>query len=267
MHIFQTRTALRYFLPLAIISIATVALLPGDKDAQPSASIISEAPARPSYLVDVPELQTTVATAGVASLTVEPAAPVATEQNIDPMTTASISPETAAFPMDEVPDAEAGLAVEPALAVGEADASVVSAVNMRAGPSTSTQTLMVLKAGEPLRVIETSGGWVNVALADGTTGWVYSRYVSGAGIPVEERVASSPRVVDVQKRDETPIRRGGVRLATDVAVRAGPGRGAQRLFRVDEGERVAVIEQRGDWVRISTGNGPSGWVRRGDLTR
>jgi SH3-like domain-containing protein len=209
-----------------------------------------------------------VATAGVASLTVEPSRPAnAAEEQIDPMTTASISPEAAAFPMDEAPDAEAGLAIEPPPVLGDPDASVRSAVNMRAGPSTSTQTLMVLPAGEPLRVIETSGGWVNVALADGTTGWVYSRYLSGAGIPAVEETAPAPRIVEVEERDENPIRRGGVRLATDVAVRAGPGRGAQRLFRVDKGEPVTVIEQRGQWVRISTSSGPSGWVRRGDLTR
>ena len=85
-------------------------------------------------------------------------------------------------------------------------------------------------------------------------------------MPVEEQ-SSAPRMVEVDARDEEPIRRRGVRLVNDVALRAGPGGGSQRLFRVDEGETVSVVEQRGDWVRISVGNGPSGWVRTRDLAR
>ncbi len=51
-----------------------------------------------------------------------------------------------------------------------------AAVNLRSGPSKSSNTLGVLDAGTPVRLGEERRGWVNV-FADGRSGWVYERYL------------------------------------------------------------------------------------------
>jgi len=53
-----------------------------------------------------------------------------------------------------------------------------SAVTLRAGPSSSTRKLVMLPPGEVVRIGQASGGWVQVVLTDGSTGWVYSSFLS-----------------------------------------------------------------------------------------
>lgn len=58
-----------------------------------------------------------------------------------------------------------------------------SALNLRGGPSTSSQILDVLDQGTIITCVETSGasGWVRVESADGTRGWVSRQYVDVVG--------------------------------------------------------------------------------------
>lgn len=251
---------LGFYTVLGFMAVGALALLPGDETAQPAvatAALISEPPQRPSYIsATAPVIEADeVVTASIAPV----AAPAETQAMPEPlvaptMTVASLAPGPAAasqaFPMDAPPEAE------PAFPTDAELAEVSSAVNMRAGPSTSTQTLRVLKPGEQVHVIETSGGWLNVALADGSVGWVYSRYVGGEGAAAEEQAPTR----EASRRE--PERGGGdtIRLDNDIVLRSGPSRTSQRLFRVEAGERVAIVERRRNWVRVELEGGVSGWV-------
>src|SRR3569832_1808973 len=53
-----------------------------------------------------------------------------------------------------------------------------SAVNLRAGPSSATRNLAVLHPGEVVRVAQITRGWAQVMRTDGSTGWVYSSFLS-----------------------------------------------------------------------------------------
>jgi SH3-like domain-containing protein len=35
------------------------------------------------------------------------------------------------------------------------------------------------------------------------------------------------------------------------------------LFQTEPGERVKILDQRGDWLRIRTADGSSGWIKAG----
>jgi uncharacterized protein YraI len=161
----------------------------------------------------------------------------------------------------------------PVVPAGAERLTVRSAVNMRAGPSTSTSTIMVLPPGEPVAVLGRNKGWINVALPDGQTGWVYQRYLSnGAGVEAEparkpkaEPVIRETRTASVERRRERrrlvedddygfSVRRG-------VALRDRPSSNGAALFRVEEGESIEIAERRGNWVRIRVDGGVSGWVQ------
>lgn len=148
-----------------------------------------------------------------------------------------------------------------------------SALNVRAGPSSSTAKLFVLQPGEQVRVAETNGSWALVVRGNGESGWAYSRYLAGpelaasraATAPQRSRPDASTATVDRQPaapraRERIPGTRYA-RIDGDVAARAGPSRNAPRLFVVPAGERVAIAEIRDGWAHVVLEGGISGWVR------
>jgi SH3-like domain-containing protein len=149
-----------------------------------------------------------------------------------------------------------------------------SAVNLRAGPSSATATIAVLQPGQPVRTGESDGGWVEVTLPDGSTGWVFSRYLaSTAKLAALEPTDSNDKASaksDVSSRSSKALvnARGNLegrtaRIDATLVVRAKPGNGAPALFRTEPGERVRIVDVRGKWLRIVTADGSTGWIERG----
>lgn len=133
-----------------------------------------------------------------------------------------------------------------------------AAVNVRSGPSTNAASLLVAQPGTPVSIGARENGWVEVSLPGGTSGWVFSRYVGSeapSAAPARQQAeAVAPR--STRKPAATPARSGG-----DLVVQAAPRRGAPTLFVLSAGDRIQVSEQRGNWLRVVTESGVSGWVR------
>lgn len=49
-------------------------------------------------------------------------------------------------------------------------------ITMRNGPSTKNKILKMLSSGTQMEIIDEASGWLKVATADGTTGWVIKNY-------------------------------------------------------------------------------------------
>jgi SH3-like domain-containing protein len=134
------------------------------------------------------------------------------------------------------------------------------AVNVRSGPSSSNDKLFVLSAGEPVRIAETSGGWVHVYRPDGEGGWVYGRYLAGhdsTGPAATTQVASAP-AKRAPAQSTATAHFGDVRGR--VPVLAAPDSDAAFLFELQPGERVRIAGHRDGWMRVVTSDGFSGWV-------
>ena len=253
---------LKFYVLLGVMGVGAIALLPGDKDAQPTQRVASVEPQRPSYLAtDVPPATIdNIETASIAPFAAKPAeqempaliTPTpGSESSIMPLPATGTSTTVAstgatAFPMDVTPSDPT---VTPTFDANAKVTSVSSAVNLRAGPSSSTQTLLVLRPGDQINVIESSNGWVNVALADGQVGWVSAKYVNGFG---GEAKAREGRQDDIGKRS--------FRVDGRVAVRASPSRSSERLFVIDSNDSIRIVERRGKWARVIVDGGVSGWV-------
>jgi len=151
-----------------------------------------------------------------------------------------------------------------------------SAVNLRQGPSSSSATVSVLAAGQPVQVGETSKGWVQVTLDDGTIGWVYSRYLAGpaAAAPAASdpqpnasapaRVASTrakavPRAV-IRGADDDSLEDRTALIANAMPAFSSPD--GDDSFMLKAGQRVRIAEVRGNWLRVETANGTSAWIKR-----
>lgn len=204
------------------------------------------------------------AEAQVAALDATPSVPGATP-------TAAVT-QAAALASPSVP------ANQDALASGRVGAS---AVNLRAGPSSSAARISVVQAGEPVQVGNTQGGWVQVTLSDGRSGWIYSSYLatgaSGAPAPGDDGAAPQ-RTALAPTRTAAPapakpkpraILRGGSELedrtaliAEELPAYSRPSDGADSIFTLEAGQRVRIAQVRGDWVRVETPEGFSVWIRR-----
>ncbi|MEO7223286.1 MAG: SH3 domain-containing protein [Devosia sp.] len=174
--------------------------------------------------------------------------------------------QTAALTTPET-DLEGAPLVDPDL---RPDSIGPSAVNLRAGPSTATATVTVLQPGQPVQTGETDGGWVEITLADGTTGWVYSRYLSSVAATVPAQ-ADEPAAKPEGETTKAVVKGKGsgdlegrtARIEVSITARARPDSGARSVFRTEPGERVRILDVRGDWLHIRTADGSSGWIKAG----
>lgn len=237
------------YVPLVALAVGGVALLPADPDKAASQAAVArvEAP-QPSYLA-------------VPIATVDPALLKAVERKASVVRPSlTVTTAAASAPALDQPPA-AGLPEETA----EPETNVAhvggSALNVRAGPSSSTAKLFVLQPGTKVAAAESEGKWVRIITPDGQEGWVFGRYLNTG-----EPAAAKPKVetASVKTRDEPAeeVRKPRTaRIAGRVELRSSPSRLSQRLFVLEPGERVAIAERRGNWARVVVDGGVSGWVR------
>lgn len=75
------------------------------------------------------------------------------------------------------PRTEVAALEEPA-ATATGQATVTGdAVNVRSAPSKSGTKLFVARLGDVVDVLESAGGWTRIALADGQSGWIATKFL------------------------------------------------------------------------------------------
>lgn len=189
-----------------------------------------------------------------------PAKPSISEADRNLMTAALTAPQT---------DLEGAPLVDPNL---RPDSIGASAVNLRAGPSSATATIGVLQPGQAVQTGESDGGWVEVTLPDGTTGWVYSRYLASVAATLAATAPEKPPAAKSEIRTAKAVVKGRgsdddlegrtARIDAALVARSRPDGNATRVFRTSPGERVRILDVRGNWLRIVTADGSSGWIER-----
>lgn len=189
-----------------------------------------------------------------------PAKPSISEADRNLMTAALTAPQT---------DLEGAPLVDPNL---RPDSIGASAVNLRAGPSSATAAVGVLQPGQAVQTGESDGGWVEVTLPDGTTGWVYSRYLASVAATLAATAPEKPPAAKSETRTAKAVVKGRgsdddlegrtARIDAALVARSRPDSNATRVFRTSPGERVRILDVRGNWLRIVTADGSSGWIER-----
>lgn len=200
----------------------------------------------------------------------EVAAPPPQPASVEPVNVAMAAPAVAPGTAAPAPDLASSSmpAPDPNL---KPDSIGPSAVNMRSGPSTSAGTVTVLQPGEAVQVGASSGGWVNVTRADGSSGWVYSSYLASGAVaaPAADNAGSLPTRVASDNQPRAVIRGANgdladrtARIASRLPAYARPSSGAQSVFTLQPGDEVYIAEVRGNWLRVETEDGLSAWIRR-----
>lgn len=126
---------------------------------------------------------------------------------------------------------------------------------VRRTPVAGSEPVGVLRASGPARYLDTDAGWVRVRTGDGAVGWVWGPEVrpewpSDPGVYL--RVG--PGTWEMGRYSTATITAGRVNL------RAGPGLEYRVLGLVKRGDVMRVLGSAGEWLRVVTPAGASGWV-------
>lgn len=186
---------------------------------------------------------------------------------------ASVETVAAVQPAVTPPVPAPSSSIEPPAPAGIVDHVGSSAVNLRSGPS--GDVVGVLQPGDQVTVAGKSGGWSQVALSDGRTGWVYSTYLANGGgaaptvaaPPADstpDPVAKSASITHavIRGADSSNLVDRTAHIGSELEAYAGPSDGAQSLFTFEPGDEVRIAEVRGNWLRVETDDGTSAWIRR-----
>lgn len=127
-----------------------------------------------------------------------------------------------------------------------------SKVNLRGGPSTQHGVLAQLPEGVKLEVVGQQEGWVKVATAKGTIGWVTDDYVAVGAVPAQQVAPTTKAVTS----DAISARVNDNR----VNLRKGPNTQFGSFGRMAQGAAVQVLARHGDWLKVRSSRGTVGWV-------
>jgi len=116
-------------------------------------------------------------------------------------------------------------------------------VNFREEPSTSSKILVQLKKGTKVSVVASEGDWCQVRYSD-TTGWVHGDYITVR----DEQISA------------------GVVKADVLNVRSKPDTSSEIITKIEKGTIVEIVEQSGDWYRITIYDEKYGWVHGDYIT-
>ncbi|MDX8364091.1 SH3 domain-containing protein [Cytobacillus sp. IB215665] len=127
-------------------------------------------------------------------------------------------------------------------AVTDTIAVNVTTLNVRTGPGLSYEVITNIKQDEQFTLIATKDDWIQIQLPNQQTGWVASWLVTQNLITEKY---SSPSKVTAN--------------VDELRIRQGPGSNFQIIGSMNQGDYANVIEQQGDWTKISFAS-QVGWV-------
>ncbi|MFD2672241.1 C40 family peptidase [Marinicrinis sediminis] len=138
----------------------------------------------------------------------------------------------------------------------EGNATVVSSVSFRQGPSTRDTRIRYLQAGERVEIVrEVNQYWYQIKDQSGTTGYVSSnsKYV--------KRTSSAP---PAQPEASQPAGEAGIGTGTiqkSVSFRTGPSTSDRRMRYLQSGEQVTILDEVNRyWYKVQDREGTVGYT-------
>jgi len=125
-------------------------------------------------------------------------------------------------------------------------------INVRSGPGTNYSKVASINKGQQFGVIKESGGWYNISLGSGKTGWI-------AGWLVTVKTQNKP-VASSETETKTAPGTFLVVKGSIVNVRSGAGTGFGVIMKVKAGDRFSVIKKSGEWYLVILPGNKQGWI-------
>lgn len=119
-------------------------------------------------------------------------------------------------------------------------------VGLRQGPASEYMTIKILDNGADVNILSKQGKWYEISLADGTTGWAYSDYIT---------------VGSIDKQDIE-----GTTVSEVVDVRKGPSTNYGITTKISKDSKVKIIDKDNNWYKVRLSNDEEGWVQGNDIS-
>ncbi|HEY8342866.1 MAG TPA: SH3 domain-containing protein [Calditerricola sp.] len=158
-------------------------------------------------------------------------------------------------PVSASPAPAQGGSGQPAAPSAQTVEVTASVLNVRSGPGTNYAIISQVKRNTRLTVQKKQGGWLQVRLPNGRTGWVSAQYVR----PVHPTAPSQGSAKQPPAGGTSATAKTATVTASSLNVRSGPGTQYAVIRSIPKGTRVTVLEQLGSWWRVQAGN-LIGWV-------
>ncbi len=129
-------------------------------------------------------------------------------------------------------------------------------LNVRSGPGTDREKIGTLTRGTKVHVTAFANNWCWSKLPDGSWGWIAEwllQFSADKGRAMAEEAAASSNSGGTTKTIPAWIKEDAVN------VRSGPGLGYEKHATFQKGRKVYVTDRKGDWCKVSTGNGYA-WI-------
>lgn len=134
-------------------------------------------------------------------------------------------------------------------------------LNVRRGPGTNFAIITKLNTGDVVNLTGYRNGdatWVQIALPNGTTGWVSALYIRSS-IPVGNLI---PVTGTTPPPNPPPTGATGTVITGMLNVRTGPGVGYIAFTTISNGATVTLLgrDPSATWVKVILTDGRQGWV-------
>lgn len=154
--------------------------------------------------------------------------------------------------------------VQLASSAGSSGASGTSAktteyVHLRSGPGTNYSSKGVIASGTALTVTDTSNAdWYAVKLSNGTTGYMYSKYIKFEGASA----TPTPKPTETAEPTQAPSgSSASASTTTAVHLRSGPGTSYSSKGVLSSGTQVTVTDtSNASWYAVKLSNGTTGYI-------
>lgn len=143
------------------------------------------------------------------------------------------------------------------LGTGKQTVSSSGNLNLRSGPGTNYSVKGTVKNGTSVKVLNTEDNWVKITdYSTGKTGWIMEKYIdTGSDWPSFDESFGDPETQSVYH----------VTGAT-LNVRKGAGSDYAKVTTLFEGTAFKVLGSSGNWFKIRTFDGTTGWVSKNYTT-
>ena len=146
------------------------------------------------------------------------------------------------------------------LGTGKKTVSCTSNLNLRSGPGTNYSVKGTVKDGATVKVLNTEDNWVKITdYSTGKTGWILEKYIEVENKwPSFEEWPTEPEAPETQSVYHV--------TSSTLNVRKGAGSGYAKVDTLFEGNAFKVLDSSGNWLKINTFDGVSGWVSKNYVT-
>lgn len=127
----------------------------------------------------------------------------------------------------------------------------VDLLNVRSKPDLTSKKVSQIKKDDRFKILEKRNNWVNIALSNNESGWVYSFY----GTYTDLAPTSTKQVIGKNTSIKTvTIVYNGTNLRSDAST------SSEVIYRANAGETFSTLGQTGDWYSVQLKDGTKAFV-------